>query len=114
MGEARSILTHNASTCWCWCDNGIKLLSRSMVLSPRVLQPGFGLHPSFWSELGGGTHGQPIRAHALPFLDQHVVGFEKAADAIALPSRNLLQNRRQYGQCAGAQDRPFGNLGNIR
>ena len=70
---------------------------------PSLLQPGFGLHPFFRGELGGGRDCQPIRADALPFLDQHVVGFEEAADAIALPSRNLFQNRRQYGQRAGAQ-----------
>ena len=36
MGDARSIRTQNASARWCWCESGIRFLSRSIEMRAKA------------------------------------------------------------------------------
>src|ERR1039458_2775432 len=63
---------------------------------------------------GGGANRQPVCADTLPFLDQHSVGLEEAANAVAFPARDFFQNRRQHREGTAAQHGALRDLRNIR
>src|SRR5450755_2203098 len=57
--------------------------------------------------------GEPVGSDAVPFLDQHPVGLEESANLGALPAHRLFQDRSEYSQGIGAEDRSPRDLGNV-